>query len=190
MEDARPIAERQQKADEDVAPFFQKYDQAKAGLDQAKAQQLLDQVSSLINDYGTTPYFDKLETIRKELLAWLEANTSTDTPEGAWLPMKTSADRAADEDDHKRAAELVEAFEKQYGSKLSSTLKRELDSLKASLARKLKKFLDDTKQAAKDLHERGQTPEAQAKLKQAMEKVQGLEGYSELEGLLKSMGGN
>lgn len=190
VDDTRPLAERQEKADQDVGPFLDQLAQAEASLDTPKAQNLLDKASALLNDYGTTPYREKLEAAKKKLIEWLEAHTSNDTPDAAWIPLKTAVDRAAEEHDFKRANDQVAAYERQWEGRLSSTLTRNLDELKASLERKRKKFVEDTLGEAKDLNERGQTAEAQTKLKQAMEKVQGLEGYSELEGALKNLGGN
>lgn len=189
VEDTRPLAERQQNAVKDVEPFLEKLAKDEASLDTPKAQSLLDQASSLLNDYGTTPYRERLENAKKKLIEWLEAHTSSDTPDAAWIPMKTAADRAAEEHDFKRANDLVAAYERTWEGKLSSTIKGYLEDLKGSIARKLKRFIEDTLKESKDLNERGQTPEAQELLKKAMEKVQGLEGYSELEGALKNLGG-
>lgn len=187
-EAARRPAEIQQKADEDAKPFIEKYP-GTSGLDQTKAQNLLDQVSSLIADYLTTTHGPKLEEIKKELLSWLEANTSTDSPEGAWPEKKRESDRLAKDGDYKRASKIVEDFERQYSGKLSSTLQRLVDEQRTSLKNRLRDFIKDRIGKAKEMHERGQTSEAQEVLRKAIEGTEGLEGSKELESALKSIGG-
>ncbi|GEM_PF-4609205 len=189
-EHARPLAERQEKADDDVGPFLLKYDQMKPSLDQAKAQSLLDQVSSLLNDYGLTPYREKLDAIKKELLDWLGSHTSTGSAADDWVPMKVEVDRLADANDFKRAFERAGEYGRKWAGQMSSTIQRQFDELKDSLSRKLKRFIEDTLREAKDLNDHGQTADARTKLQQAMEKVEGLEGYSELDGALRNLGGN
>lgn len=186
--ETRPHAERQKKANEEVLPWLEKYEQGKTARDQDTAQMLLDQVSSLISEYSTTTYGEKLQAAKVELMAWLEANTTTDSPEGAWPPTKISSDRAANEGDYAQAFKLVEDFAKRYQGRLSTTLQRQVDEQKSSLGRRLRSFVEDTVKQAKDMNERGQGEPAKEKLRRAMEGTKGLDVYQQLERALKEIG--
>ncbi|MEK7865382.1 MAG: hypothetical protein AAB434_01780 [Planctomycetota bacterium] len=190
-EDARPLAKRQQEADDKVPPFLQKYEAAKGSLDQSKAQSLLEEASSLFQDYSPTTHGPKLDESRKFLLEWLETHSAATGGAAADVQLlKANADRAANDGDFIRAYKLIDDFVTKYPQESAEgAVKRSLDAIRESLARKLHGFIEETLRDAKDMNDRGQTEEALAKLKQAMDKTQGLEGFSELEGAWKGMGG-